>query len=81
MLSDRKRLIFRIILIFAGQAERILDNIGDVFRIVVPMTVYFILMWTSTFFLIFWLSRKRGGAKKYGYKMAVVQSFTAGSNK
>lgn len=45
------------------------------------MTVYFILMWTGTFFLIFWLSRRRGGAEKYGYKMAVVQSFTAGSNK
>jgi hypothetical protein len=71
----------RIILIFAGQATRILDNIGDVFRVVVPMVVYFIIMWTGTFFLVFWLSRRRGGARKYGYKMAVVQSFTAGSNK
>lgn len=60
-------------MIFAGQASRILDNIGDVFRIVVPMTVYFVLMWTSTFFLIYYLSRRRGGAGKYGYKMAVVQ--------
>lgn len=51
------------------------------FRIVVPMTVYFILMWTSTFFLIYWLTRRPGGARKYGYEMAVVQSFTAGSNK
>jgi ACR3 family arsenite transporter len=71
----------RIILIFAGQATRILDNIGDVFRVVVPMVVYFVIMWTSTFFLVHWLSRRRGGARKYGYKMAVVQSFTAGSNK
>ena len=71
----------RIILIFAGQATRILDNIGDVFRVVVPMVVYFIIMWTGTFFLVYWLSRRRGGARKYGYKMAVVQSFTAGSNK
>lgn len=63
----------RIILIFAGQASRILDNIGDVFRVVVPMVLYFVLMWTSTFFLIFWLTRRRGGAEKYGYKMAVVQ--------
>jgi len=86
----------RIILIFAGQATRILDNIGDVFRVVVPMVVYFIIMWTGTFFLVYALSRRRGGARKYGYKMAVVQvslspssytykadnqSFTAGSNK
>ena len=71
----------RIILIFAGQATRILDNIGDVFRVVVPMVVYFIIMWTGTFFHVYWLSRRRGGARKYGYKMAVVQSFTAGSNK
>jgi len=45
------------------------------------MVVYFIIMWTGTFFFVYWLSRRRGGAKKYGYKMAVVQSFTAGSNK
>jgi ACR3 family arsenite transporter len=63
----------RIILIFAGQATRILDNIGDVFRVVVPMVVYFIIMWTGTFFLVYALSRRRGGARKYGYKMAVVQ--------
>lgn len=62
-----------IILIFAGQATRILDNIGDVFRVVVPMVVYFIIMWTGTFFLVYALSRQRGGARKYGYKMAVVQ--------
>lgn len=60
-------------MIFAGQATRILDNIGDVFRVVVPMTVYFIIMWTGTFFLVYALSRRRGGARKYGYKMAVVQ--------
>jgi ACR3 family arsenite transporter len=62
-----------IILIFAGQATRILDNIGDVFRVVVPMVVYFVIMWTGTFFLVWALSRRRGGARKYGYKMAVVQ--------
>jgi ACR3 family arsenite transporter len=60
-------------MIFAGQATRILDNIGDVFRVVVPMTVYFIIMWTGTFFLVYYLTRRRGGLRKYGYKMAVVQ--------
>ncbi|KAK1920583.1 sodium bile acid symporter family-domain-containing protein, partial [Papiliotrema laurentii] len=56
----------RIILIFAGQATRILDNIGDVFRVVVPMTLYFVVMWTSAFFLV--------------YYSHAGQSFTAGSN-
>lgn len=60
-------------MIFAGQATRILDNIGDVFRVVVPMTVYFVIMWTGTFFLVYALTRRPGGSEKYGYKMAVVQ--------
>ncbi|OCF40861.1 arsenical-resistance protein [Kwoniella heveanensis CBS 569] len=73
-------LLYTIILIFAQQATRITDNIGRVFRIFAPMITYFLIMWTGTFFLVFWLTRRRGGAKKYGYRMAVVQSFTAGSN-
>lgn len=32
----------------------------------------------GTFFLVFYLSRRPGGADRWGYKMAVVQSFTAG---
>lgn len=63
----------RIVLICAEQATRILDNIGQVFRVFVPMILYFIIMWTGTFFLVFYLSRRRGGSEKYGYQMAVVQ--------
>lgn len=70
-----------IILIFAQQANRILDNIGSVFRVFVPMCLYFIIMWAGTFFLVYYLTSRKEGSKKYGYKMAVVQSFTAGSNK
>ena len=66
-------LLQSIILIFAEQARRILDNIGNVFRVFVPMICYFIIMWTGTFFLVYWLSRRRGGKERYGYKMAVVQ--------
>ncbi|ORX40657.1 putative arsenite transporter [Kockovaella imperatae] len=73
-------LLYTIILIFAEQANRIIDNIGDVFRVFVPMICYFVIMWAGTFFLIYWLSRRKGGAEKYGYEMAVVQAFTAGSN-
>lgn len=37
-----------IILIFAEQATRILDNLGPVFRTFVPMILYFTIMWTGT---------------------------------
>ena len=70
MLADKSS---SIILIFAEQANRIIDNIGNVFRVFVPMICYFVVMWTGTFFLIYWLSRRKGGQKKYGYQMAVVQ--------
>ncbi|KAJ9091722.1 hypothetical protein QFC21_007117 [Naganishia friedmannii] len=73
-------LLYTIILIFAEQATRILDNIGAVFRVFVPMILYFLIMWSAAFGLIYYLSIQKGGSKKYGYKMAVVQSFTAGSN-
>ncbi|KAG7562962.1 hypothetical protein FFLO_01652 [Filobasidium floriforme] len=73
-------LLYTIILIFAQQANRILDNIGSVFRVFVPMCLYFIIMWAGTFFLVYYLTSRKEGSKKYGYKMAVVQSFTAGSN-
>ncbi|GFZ42346.1 hypothetical protein JCM24511_00061 [Saitozyma sp. JCM 24511] len=73
-------LLYTIVLICAEQATRILDNIGQVFRVFVPMILYFIIMWTGTFFLVYYLTRRRGGSEKYGYQMAVVQAFTAGSN-
>ena len=52
---------------------RILDQIGQVFRVFVPMILYFVVMWTGTFFLVYKLTRRRGGSKLYGYQMAVVQ--------
>lgn len=51
------------------------------------MILYFVIMWTGAFALIWWLGRrervKAGAARvaaSFGYEMAVVQSFTAGSN-
>ncbi|KAL9932172.1 hypothetical protein V8E36_008944 [Tilletia maclaganii] len=72
-------LLFIIIIIFASQAHAILDQIGAVFRTVVPLVLYFTIMWGGTFVLVWKLSR-RYGAKTWGYQMAVVQAFTAGSN-
>ncbi len=37
------------------------------------MILYFVIMWTAAFFLVYKLSIRKGGSEKYGYKMAVVQ--------
>lgn len=47
------------------------------------MILYFLIMWSGAFGLVFYLSRrnlKEGEENMFGYEMAVVQSFTAGSN-
>lgn len=72
-------LLYTIIIIFAEQARRILDNLGPTFRTFVPLVLYFAIMWTATFVLV-WRLSARFGAKTWGYQMAVVQAFTAGSN-
>lgn len=49
-------LLYVIIVIFASQARQILDNLGPVFRTMVPLVVYFALMWTLTFAAVWRLS-------------------------
>lgn len=71
-------LLYTIFVIFAYKGNDIIDNIGDVFRVVVPLLMYFVAMWFAAFFFMFWLSLKN--KKYFSYEMAVVQSFTAGSN-
>jgi ACR3 family arsenite transporter len=73
-------LTISIIIIFASQARRILDNIGNVFRVFVPLILYFVIIWTGVFGAMYYMTRKQG-KDKWGYEMAVVQAFTAGSNK
>ncbi|KAJ6608308.1 sodium bile acid symporter family-domain-containing protein [Mycena sp. CBHHK59/15] len=76
-------LLYTIIVMFAYQGHHIIQNIGPVFRVFVPMILYFVIMWSSAFALVYWLGRRRGAGKSktnFGYEMAVVQSFTAGSN-
>jgi len=65
---------------FAYQGHHIIQNLGPVFRVFVPMILYFVLMWSGAFGLVFWLSRREGEKGVFGYEMAVVQAFTAGSN-
>jgi ACR3 family arsenite transporter len=57
---------------FANQGHHIVTNIGSVFRVMVPMVCYFILMFFGTLVIC----RLMG----FPYAQAVTQSFTAGSN-
>ncbi len=65
-------LLYTIIVIFAEQAKHILANLGPVFRVFVPMILYFAVMWTGTFGGVYWWHR-RTGSKAFGYQVAVVQ--------
>ena len=71
-------LLYTIFVLFAYQGNNIVHNLGPFFRTIVPMICYFCVMWTSAFALIWILSRYDD--KVFDYEMAVVQSFTAGSN-
>ncbi|KAF8579323.1 arsenical-resistance protein ACR3 [Ramaria rubella] len=76
-------LLYTIVVIFASQGKRIIHNLGPVFRVLVPMILYFLITWTLTFFAMWWLAKKFNKASKpniFGYDTAVVQAFTAGSN-
>ncbi|KAJ7274923.1 sodium bile acid symporter family-domain-containing protein [Mycena rebaudengoi] len=74
-------LLYTILIMFAYQGHHIVQNIGPVFRVFVPMILYFVLMWSSAFALVYWLGKRTSKRNKnFGYEMAVVQSFTAGSN-
>ncbi|KAG8711549.1 hypothetical protein FRC09_020536, partial [Ceratobasidium sp. 395] len=73
-------LLYTIVILFAFQGHRIVQNIGSVFRIFVPLILYFVIVWVSTFFGLYFFSRRRAGSSFGGYEKAVVQAFTAGSN-
>jgi len=65
-------LIYTVIVLFGLQGHQVINEIGDVFRVAVPMLLYFSTMWTSTV-LIAWRAR-------YTYDNAVTQAFTSSSN-
>ncbi|KAG5651077.1 hypothetical protein H0H81_009965 [Sphagnurus paluster] len=76
-------LLYTILVMFAYQGHHIIHNLGPVFRVFVPMILYFVIMWSSAFAMIYYLTRRESRTRKdkhFGYEMAVVQSFTAGSN-
>ncbi|OBZ67187.1 Arsenite resistance protein ArsB [Grifola frondosa] len=51
-------LLYTILVMFAYQGHHILHNLGPVFRVFVPLILYFIIMWTSAFALIWWCGKK-----------------------
>lgn len=74
-------LLYTILILFAYQGNNIVANVRPVFRVFVPLLLYFTLMWGITFFAIWNRSRlEEDGSQLFGYEMAVVQSFTAASN-
>ena len=65
-------LIYTVIVLFGLQAHRVINEIGDVFRVAVLMLFYLSIMWTGMV-VIAW----RAG---YSYDKAVTQTFTSSSN-
>ncbi|CAO3576527.1 unnamed protein product [Absidia cylindrospora] len=65
-------LIYTIVVMFANQGHHIIANIGSVFRVAVPLFVYFNIMFFLTFFVLKFMG--------VNYSLVVTQSFTAGSN-
>ena len=86
---------YTIIVMFAYQGHHIVHNLGPVFRVFVPLILYFVIMWFAAFALVWRCAVRAGKAvqgenggeggktrrrTEWSYEMAVVQSFTAASN-
>lgn len=65
-------LLYTILVLFASQGHRVVEQILSVVRVAAPLIVYF----TVIFFLTLLVTRRFG----FGYKLMVTQSFTAASN-
>jgi len=65
-------LLYTIIVLFASQGHRVVQQIISVIRVAAPLIVYFAVIFTVTLLV----THKLG----FGYKLSATQSFTAASN-
>jgi ACR3 family arsenite transporter len=65
-------LLYTIFIMFAMQGKQIIEELGPVCRVIIPLFLYFVIVWFSTMYLCH--------ALKFPFPIAVTQSFTAGSN-
>lgn len=66
-------LLYTIVVLFASQGARVVDQITSVLRVAAPLVVYFLITFSGT--LLFCLK-----VGKFEYAISVTQSFTAASN-
>jgi len=65
-------LLFTIFVMFSLKGEKIIGLPMDVIRVAIPYTIYFALMFFTTFFIAKWMGE--------GYEKSTTMAFTAGSN-
>ncbi len=65
-------LLFTIFVMFSLKGEKIIELPLDVMRVAIPYSIYFAIMFFSTFFIAKWIGE--------GYKRSTTLAFTAGSN-
>jgi ACR3 family arsenite transporter len=65
-------LLFTIFVMFSLKGEKIIELPVDVIRVAIPYTIYFALMFFSTFFISRWMGEN--------YEKSATMAFTAGSN-
>jgi arsenite transporter len=65
-------LLFTIFVMFSLKGEKIIELPMDVLRVAIPYTIYFAIMFFSTFFI--------AARMRHGYEKSATMAFTAGSN-
>lgn len=65
-------LLFTIFVMFSMKGEKIIELPVDVVRVAIPYTMYFAIMFFTTFFIAKWMGE--------GYEKSTTMALTAGSN-